>query len=186
MSNWTKIIGKEHEITKLPSFSTASSTGRPPWNAEKWEPLPCHSLLSSGNSSLVSSCLGCLPGPSVNCSAVACTEFLLSVTWSFWISYSTIIGSRPPPVSSVLTPPLPNNLGSGYIPLLKVSRTSLAGVAQWIECPLAHQRVAGPIPSLGHTPGLWVRSPVGGAQEKTTHWCFSPSISPSLPFSRNK
>ena len=32
-------------------------------------------------------------------------------------------------------------------------------------------------------PGLWARSLVGGAQEATTHWCFSPSLSPSLPFS---
>ena len=33
----------------------------------------------------------------------------------------------------------------------------------------------------GHIPGLQVRSPVRGAQEETTHWCFSPSLSPSLP-----
>ena len=33
----------------------------------------------------------------------------------------------------------------------------------------------------GHMPGLWVRSPVGGAQEATTHWCFSSSFFP--PFS---
>ena len=32
---------------------------------------------------------------------------------------------------------------------------------------------------LGHVPG----SPGGGTQEATTHWCFSPSLSPSLPFS---
>ena len=32
----------------------------------------------------------------------------------------------------------------------------------------------------GHMPGLWARSPVGGAREETTHWCFSPSLSPSL------
>ena len=30
----------------------------------------------------------------------------------------------------------------------------------------------------GHMPGLWARSPVGGAQEATTHWCF-PFSSPS-------
>ena len=33
----------------------------------------------------------------------------------------------------------------------------------------------------GHMPGLWARSPVGGARETTTHWCFSPSLSPFLP-----
>ena len=33
----------------------------------------------------------------------------------------------------------------------------------------------------GHMPGLWARSPVGGVWEATTHWYFSPSLSPSLP-----
>ena len=28
----------------------------------------------------------------------------------------------------------------------------------------------------GHMPGLQARSPVGGMQETTTHWCFSPSF----------
>ena len=32
-----------------------------------------------------------------------------------------------------------------------------------------------------HRPGLQARSPVGGAWEATTHWCFSPFLSPSLP-----
>ena len=35
----------------------------------------------------------------------------------------------------------------------------------------------------GHMPGLWARSPVGGAPEATIHWCFSPSLSPSFPLS---
>ena len=35
----------------------------------------------------------------------------------------------------------------------------------------------------GHMPGLWARSPVGGVQEATTYWYFSPSLSPSLPLS---
>ena len=35
----------------------------------------------------------------------------------------------------------------------------------------------------GHMPGLRARSPLGGAWEATTHWCFSPSLSPSLPLS---
>ena len=34
----------------------------------------------------------------------------------------------------------------------------------------------------GHMPGLRARSPVGGTWEVTTHWCFSPSLSHSLPF----
>ena len=32
----------------------------------------------------------------------------------------------------------------------------------------------------GHRLGLWARSPVGGTQEATTHWCFSPFL-PSFP-----
>ena len=32
-------------------------------------------------------------------------------------------------------------------------------------------------------PRLQARPPVGGAREATTHWCFSPSLSPSFPFS---
>ena len=32
-----------------------------------------------------------------------------------------------------------------------------------------------------HMPGLQARSPVGGMWEATTHWCFSPCLSPSLP-----
>ena len=35
----------------------------------------------------------------------------------------------------------------------------------------------------GHMPGLQARSPVGGVWEATTHWCFSPSLPPSLPLS---
>ena len=45
----------------------------------------------------------------------------------------------------------------------------MAGVAQWIECWPVNQRVTGWISSLGHRPGLWARSPVGGVQEANTH-----------------
>ena len=38
----------------------------------------------------------------------------------------------------------------------------------------------------GHMPWLWARFPVGGTWEATTHWCFCPSLSPSLPLSKNK
>ena len=41
-------------------------------------------------------------------------------------------------------------------------------------------------PQSGRMPGLWARSPVGGAWEATTHWCFSPSLSPSLPLCLNQ
>ena len=47
--------------------------------------------------------------------------------------------------------------------------SALAGVVQSIEWWLANQRVASSIPSLEHMPGLQARSPVGGAQEATTH-----------------
>ena len=36
----------------------------------------------------------------------------------------------------------------------------------------------------GHMPGLQARSPVRGAWEATIHWCYSPSLSPSLPLSK--
>ena len=32
----------------------------------------------------------------------------------------------------------------------------------------------------GHMPGLQARSPVRGTREASTHWCFSPSLAPSL------
>ena len=35
----------------------------------------------------------------------------------------------------------------------------------------------------GLMPGLWARSLVWGTREATTHWYFSPSLSPSLPLS---
>ena len=38
----------------------------------------------------------------------------------------------------------------------------------------------------GHMPGLQSKSPLGGAWVATTHWCFSPSLSPSLPLSKNR
>ena len=43
----------------------------------------------------------------------------------------------------------------------------------------------------GHIPGLWARSWVVGVWEATnwcfsTYWCFSPSLPPYLPLSKNK
>ena len=53
-------------------------------------------------------------------------------------------------------------------------RRAPAGVVQWIEPRACDQKVFSLIPSwfnsqLGHMPGLWARSLVGGAQEATTH-----------------
>ena len=36
-------------------------------------------------------------------------------------------------------------------------------------------------PQSDHKPRLQARSPIGSAWEATTHWCFSLSLSPSLP-----
>ena len=63
---------------------------------------------------------------------------------------------------------------------LKYRNGALAGVAQWTECWPANQRLDS---QSGHLPGLWARSPVRGVQEAITHWCFPPSLSPSLPLS---
>ena len=46
---------------------------------------------------------------------------------------------------------------------------ALVGVAQWIECWPANQRGHWLNSQSGHMPGPGARSPVGGAQEATTH-----------------
>ena len=51
----------------------------------------------------------------------------------------------------------------------KVRDLAVAGVAQWIECQPANQRVADSIPSLGHMPGFWAKSPVGGHRRGNSH-----------------
>ena len=53
-------------------------------------------------------------------------------------------------------------------------------VVEWIECQPVNQSVASSIPSQGTCLGCGARSPVSGTWEATTHWCFSPSFSPSL------
>ena len=62
---------------------------------------------------------------------------------------------------------------------------ALARVAQWIEHQPGNQRVPGSIPIRAHA---WVvgQVPSKGVPEVTSHWCFSPSLSPSLPLSKNK
>ena len=65
---------------------------------------------------------------------------------------------------------------------------TLAGVAQWVESQPVKRKVAGLIPSLGHMPGLWARSPVQANERQpidvsSTFQCFFPSLSPSLPLS---
>ena len=61
-------------------------------------------------------------------------------------------------------------------------KSSPAGVAQWIWAPACEPRGCQFNSLLGHMPEFWVRFPVGGMQE-AINWCFSPFLSPSLPFS---
>ena len=69
------------------------------------------------------------------------------------------------PVSSILGAALHPPLTYGF----KKIYGALAGVAQWIECQLANQRVAGSIPSQGTCLGCGPGSQMGGVQEATTH-----------------
>ena len=65
---------------------------------------------------------------------------------------------------------------------------AVVGVAQWIECWPLNQKVTSSIPTegtcLGCRPGPHLgacdRQPV---DVSLAHWCFSPSLSPFLPFS---
>ena len=67
-----------------------------------------------------------------------------------------------------------------------MSPKALAGVAQWIECQSANQGIAGLIPRQGTCLGCGLGPQCRGvrAWEATTHWCFSVSLSLSLPHSR--
>ena len=65
---------------------------------------------------------------------------------------------------------------------VKNKTSALAGVAQWLSAGLWTKGSLVDSQS-GHTPGLRARSPVGNVQEATTHWCFSPFLSPSFPCS---
>ena len=65
----------------------------------------------------------------------------------------------------------------------KILFIALVGVAQWIECWPANQRATGSIPSLGHMPGFWARSPVRGTEEATTIDVSLPLFLPPFPLS---
>ena len=67
----------------------------------------------------------------------------------------------------------------------KVIDSALDGVAQWTEhgLPMRGWGWGCKVPGRGTRLGFRARSPVGGVQEATTHWCFSPSLSLSPPFS---
>ena len=65
---------------------------------------------------------------------------------------------------------------------------ALAGESQWIECGAVNQRVTGSIPSQGTCLGFGPAPWLGVCERQPTdvslsHQCFSPSLSPSLPFS---
>ena len=60
---------------------------------------------------------------------------------------------------------------------------SWCGSVDWVPAcqPKNHRFDA----QSGHMPGFRARSPVSGTQEPIIHWSFSPSLSPSLPLSKN-
>ena len=65
---------------------------------------------------------------------------------------------------------------------------SLTGVAQWVECRPANQEVVSSIPSQGTWLGCRLGPYLGACERKQinvslTHWCFSPSLSPSRSLS---
>ena len=68
------------------------------------------------------------------------------------------------------------------LPLSLKSINSLAVVAQWIDCGPVNQSCWFNSQS-GHMLGWQARSSARGMREAATHWCFSPSLSPSLPLS---
>ena len=60
---------------------------------------------------------------------------------------------------------------------------ALAGVGQRIEHGPVNQRVAGLIPTQGTCLGCGPGPRWEGMWKTTTHWCFSPSLSPTPPLS---
>ena len=71
--------------------------------------------------------------------------------------------------------------------------SALVGVAQWIECRLVNQRVAGSVPSQGAYLGCWPGPHLGACEKQLidislAHQWFSPSLSPFLllPLKINK
>ena len=60
-------------------------------------------------------------------------------------------------------------------------KLAVADVTQWIECQACEPKGRWLDSQSGPMPGLQARSPVGGAREATIQWCFSPSLSLSLP-----
>ena len=68
-----------------------------------------------------------------------------------------------------------------YIENWKDVFLALAGGAQWTEYRPEKPGVTGLIPSQGTCLGCRPGPQWGARQEATTHWCFSSSLSPSLP-----
>ena len=83
------------------------------------------------------------------------------------------------------------NTSSVYLfPSIKVLGIALTGVAQLVGNYPAKERIAGSIPSqgtclgVGSIPrqGVFKKQPINVS---VSHQCFSPSLSPSFPFSLN-
>ena len=75
--------------------------------------------------------------------------------------------------------------------MLRVDVKVLAGVAQWIECWPANQKVASSIPSQGTClvcrPGPQLRGHERQLIDVSlAHQCYSSSLPSSLPLSKNK
>ena len=71
---------------------------------------------------------------------------------------------------------------------VSIRTLALTGVAQWIECQPARQKLAGLIPSQGTCLGCGPDPQLGAWERQLiyvslTHRCFSPSLSLSLPLS---
>ena len=64
---------------------------------------------------------------------------------------------------------------------IKLATAAMPGVAQWIEHQPANQEVIWFDSQLGHMPGLWARSLVGGMCEATFHSHILLSLSVSFP-----
>ena len=69
---------------------------------------------------------------------------------------------------------------------LKSACVALAGVAQWTECWPVKQKVAGWIPSQGTCLGCGPGWAPSRGHVRGNHTLMFPSLSPSLPLSKNK
>ena len=70
-----------------------------------------------------------------------------------------------------------------------IYKSTLAGVAQWIEHQPVNLKVAGSFPGRGTCPGCWPGPQLGACERQPidisfTHQCFSPSLAFSLKINK--